>query len=121
MQQTESMLTWEGTRIQGRDAIVQKLMVKVEMDGARFFSSPSRSLSTLFQSLTFTTASHQIVSLDAQPTVGNCIVVFVSGNLQVRARENHSRTALSILIGAGSVSRCHFFPYLIIIVSICLA
>jgi len=58
--QNDSMLTFENDKFQGRDNILTKLT-----------------------SLAFQTVKHQISTLDCQPTPGNGILVFVSGNLAV--------------------------------------
>jgi len=56
----ESMLSFEGSKIQGQQNIVEKL-----------------------KSLTFQRVAHRVVTLDCQPSPGNGILVFVSGELVV--------------------------------------
>jgi len=58
--QPSSMLTFEGEKFQGATNIVGKLTT-----------------------LSFSTVSHQITSLDSHPTPGNGVLVFVCGNLIV--------------------------------------
>lgn len=56
--QNESMLTFEGQQFMGAQAIVEKLT-----------------------GLPFQSVQHRVVSLDAQPSVGGGLVVFVTGQL----------------------------------------
>eukprot|EP01115_Flamella_aegyptia_P003797 TRINITY_DN170_c0_g1_i1.p1 TRINITY_DN170_c0_g1~~TRINITY_DN170_c0_g1_i1.p1 ORF type:complete len:126 (-),score=44.53 TRINITY_DN170_c0_g1_i1:54-431(-) len=63
--QNESMLTFEQSKFQGRDNILTKL-----------------------KNLAFQTVKHQITALDAQPSPGNGILVFASGNLVVDDSQN---------------------------------
>ena len=88
-QQNESMMTWEGTRLQGKDTIVNKLAVRNKVLRFSWFQ-----IVFYFQSLTFTTSQHEIISLDAQPSVNNSIVVFVSGNLRVSLKITPISTTL---------------------------
>lgn len=61
----DSMLTFEDKQVQGADQIVAVLVA-----------------------LAFQTVRHQIKTVDAQPTVGNGIIVFVSGDLFVDGELN---------------------------------
>ena len=58
--QDHSMMTFEGTKLQGAAAIVGKLT-----------------------SLSFQRCQHQAKTIDAQPTTGGGILVFVSGDIVV--------------------------------------
>jgi hypothetical protein len=59
------MLTFEDKQVQGAAAIVQTLA-----------------------GLSFTTVRHVVKTVDAQPTVGNGVIVFVSGDLFVDGETN---------------------------------
>eukprot|EP01121_Diplochlamys_sp_Union-15-3_P008779 TRINITY_DN2348_c0_g1_i1.p1 TRINITY_DN2348_c0_g1~~TRINITY_DN2348_c0_g1_i1.p1 ORF type:complete len:124 (-),score=16.58 TRINITY_DN2348_c0_g1_i1:177-548(-) len=61
----QSMLSFETNKFQGAEQIIKKLTT-----------------------LQFTSVRHQIATLDAQPTFGNALLVFVSGVLQVEG-ESH--------------------------------
>ena len=63
--QEQSLLSFEGNRIQGVQAIMQKLT-----------------------SLPFQQCQHSVSSLDAQPSLSNGIIVFVTGQLLVRNAES---------------------------------
>mmetsp|Transcript_5698 Transcript_5698/g.7966 ORF Transcript_5698/g.7966 Transcript_5698/m.7966 type:complete len:125 (-) Transcript_5698:55-429(-) len=63
--QANSMLTFEDGKFQGPENIVNKL-----------------------NSLTFQTVKHGITTIDAQPSPGNGILVFVTGNLVVDNEQN---------------------------------
>eukprot|EP01111_Echinosteliopsis_oligospora_P004935 TRINITY_DN18077_c0_g1_i1.p1 TRINITY_DN18077_c0_g1~~TRINITY_DN18077_c0_g1_i1.p1 ORF type:complete len:126 (-),score=30.37 TRINITY_DN18077_c0_g1_i1:113-490(-) len=56
----ESMLSWEGSQVQGAGPIVDKL-----------------------KSLTFQSVKHHVVTCDAQPSFNNGVTVFVCGTLAV--------------------------------------
>ncbi|KAJ1494733.1 putative nuclear transport factor 2, partial [Baffinella frigidus] len=60
--QSESMFSWEGEKIQGAQAIVEKL-----------------------QGLPFTQVAHHVTSLDCHPTSGNGVLVLVCGHLKIEA------------------------------------
>lgn len=59
--QDNSMLTFEGVQTLGTTAIVQKLL-----------------------SLPFQKIKHNIQTTDCQPSMSNGLIVFVTGNIQVR-------------------------------------
>jgi hypothetical protein len=59
------MLTFEDKQVQGAEAIVQTLA-----------------------GLAFRTVRHVVKTVDAQPTVGNGVIVFVSGDLFVDGETN---------------------------------
>ncbi|KAJ9508807.1 hypothetical protein V8C86DRAFT_1803566 [Haematococcus lacustris] len=63
--QDQSMLTFEGQKLQGAQAIVAKL-----------------------QALPFGTCKVNIVSKDFQPSISGGIMVFVTGNMQVEGESN---------------------------------
>jgi len=60
--QDHSMFTFEGDKLQGRNNIMQKL-------------------------LSLGHVKHNINTMDAQPTVGGGIIVFVSGKLQIDSNQ----------------------------------
>lgn len=59
--QDQSILTFEGQKFQGAQQIIEKL-----------------------GGLPFQSCQHRVVSLDAQPSVGGGLLVFVTGQLIVR-------------------------------------
>ena len=80
--QETSMLTFEGEKFQGRDKIVGKLTT-----------------------LNFQTVKHQLTTVDAQPTTGSGIIVFVSGNLAVDGADTplkFSQAFTLLPIGTGA-------------------
>ena len=58
--QDMSMMTFEGEKIQGAQAITQKLTA-----------------------LPFQTVKHEVITADSQPTASGGVMVFVCGNLKV--------------------------------------
>lgn len=67
--QEQSLLTFQGERFQGAQAILQKLT-----------------------SLAFQRCQHQLSSVDAQPSLSGGINVFVTGHLLVRSRAGAHRS-----------------------------
>eukprot|EP01130_Rhizamoeba_saxonica_P004091 TRINITY_DN1683_c0_g2_i1.p1 TRINITY_DN1683_c0_g2~~TRINITY_DN1683_c0_g2_i1.p1 ORF type:complete len:123 (+),score=29.39 TRINITY_DN1683_c0_g2_i1:28-396(+) len=63
-----SMLTWESQQILGADAISEKIV-----------------------GLPFQSVKHRVVSIDAQPSPGNGVLVFVSGELLIDESQNAIR------------------------------
>lgn len=80
------MLTFEGTQVQGADAIVEKLKVRARLS--------YRCVADAFlrQSLPFQKVQHKVETRDAQPTGadGTSLAVMVTGALVVSAREDKS-------------------------------
>jgi hypothetical protein len=68
--QDMSMMTFEGEKIQGAQAITQKLT-----------------------SLPFQTVKHEVITADSQPTASGGVMVFVCGNLKVVKCCNHLNQA----------------------------
>ena len=82
------MLTFEGQPFQGAQAIVQKL-----------------------SELPFTKLKHTVKSSDFQPTPGNGILVFVTGDLHVDDSPNPIKFAQVFHLLPTDASMANFFVY----------
>ena len=81
MQREGSMLTFETNQVQGRDAIIQKLVVSMIVP----FPKPPSDTKHSWQDLPFSSTQHKIATSDAQPSSdAGGILVMVTGQLVVR-------------------------------------
>ncbi|KAJ9504689.1 hypothetical protein QJQ45_029771 [Haematococcus lacustris] len=90
--QDQSMLTFEGQKLQGAQAIVAKL-----------------------QALPFGTCKVNIVSKDFQPSISGGIMVFVTGNMQVRDRSSSRCVCVAQVEGESNAMKFsqvfHLMPF----------
>ena len=86
--QDGSMLSFENEQFMGMQAIMTKLTVRVHPPRT-LLPAPVAGLAdarapTSAQTLQFQTVQHQVTTTDCQPSLGNGIVVFITGKLVVR-------------------------------------